>query len=112
MAVLPSHQARPDRARLTVLPSSPLPTSLLQGVGEKLDGAILTAQGLVSWDGTKKEIVKGKDTLIVTGGSGVAAGADGTVTLAGGESTAVPRTLTLKISVPKAHNHKDESKEN
>lgn len=80
----------------------------IRGVGEKLEGTLLTAQGVISWDNTAKKIRVGADTLVITGGSGLTAGADGTITLAGGADTAVPRTLAIKLTVPKAHTHNED----
>jgi hypothetical protein len=63
---------------------------------------------VISWDNDAKKIEKGADTLVITGGSGLAAGADGTITLAGGADRGIPRTMTIKLTVPKAHTHNED----
>lgn len=67
----------------------------------------MTAQGIIAWDGAKNQISKDVNTLVITGGRGKAAGADGTITLSGGLDNTVRRTIDINMTVPKAKDSKD-----
>lgn len=64
----------------------------------KFKDATLIAAGRLAWDGATKEIVKGRDSLVIMGGDAYLAGAAGTVVFAGGKDT--KQTANFSIILP------------
>jgi hypothetical protein len=64
-----------------------------------MKGTTLVAAGFIAWDGKKSMIVADHDTLAIVSGSGAMAGAQGIITLAGGEGA--KESVSFDIVLPK-----------